>query len=141
MISVVCERSLGPFAIPCNRACQGGKRGSKTPKRGKDKYAGAHISVEFVEDISSEVINRFLADRITLDSWAHKTVNLTRQVLHKFFVHANKHHGYRPRDRRYTNPVDYIQRLREPAPQIRFLSFAEIDEQLKLWVNTRLSTL
>jgi len=85
-----------------------------------DKYAGAHVQVGFLEDISPEVINRFLAERIKQDNWAPKTVNLMRQVLHKLFAYAIKHHGFRSRDRRYPNPVTGVDRLREPAPQIRF---------------------
>jgi integrase len=77
------------------------------------------------------VINRFLADRVKLDRWAPKTVNLAREVLHRLFAYAVKHHGYRSRDRRYPNPVTGVDRLREPAPQIRFLPLAEIGTQLE----------
>lgn len=96
-----------------------------------DKYASVHVSAQLLEDISSEVINRFLADRTRLNSWSPKTVNLTRQILHKLFAYAIKHHGFRSRDRRYPNPVAGVDRLREPAPEIRFLSIEQIKEQLR----------
>lgn len=72
-----------------------------------------------------------MADRIKQDNWAPKTVNFLRQVLHKFFAYAIKHHGFHSRDRRYPNPVTGVDRLREPAPQIRFLSLEEIETQLR----------
>jgi len=107
------------------------KRGRKSKKVGRDKYAGAHVQVELLEDITPEVINRFLADRMKMDCWSPKTVNLTRQVLHQLFAYAIKHHGFRSRDRRYPNPVAGVDRLREPAPQIRFLSLDGIEAQLE----------
>jgi integrase len=121
---------FGPICESLQPCPPGIKRGCKSAKRGKDKYAGMHVMAEFLEDISPEVINRFLADRIRMDSWAPKTANLMRQVLHGFFAFATKHHGFRSRDRRYNNPAACVERLREPAPQIRFLSINEITEQL-----------
>ncbi len=55
-----------------------------------------------------------------------------RQVLHKLFAYAIKHHGFQSRDSRYPNPVARVDRLREPAPQIRFLSLEQIKEQLEI---------
>jgi hypothetical protein len=88
---------------PLESCPPGVKRGQQTKKVAKHKYAGAHVQVGFLEDISPEVINRFLADRIKQDNWAPKTVNLMRQILHELFAYAIKHHGFRPRDRRYTS--------------------------------------
>jgi len=122
---------FGPICQSLESCPPGVKRGRQTKKADKDKYAGAHVQVAFLEDISPEVINRFLAERIKQDNWAPKTVNLMRQILHKFFAYAIKHHGFRSRDRRYPNPVTGVDRLREPAPQIRFLPLAEIETQLE----------
>ncbi len=58
-------------------------RGKRSAKSGTDKYAHAHVQAELLEDISPEVINGFLSERIRLDNWAPKTVNLARQVLHQ----------------------------------------------------------
>jgi len=121
---------FGPVCESLKPRPPGIGRGRKSGRVGKDKYAGAHVQAAFMEDISPEVINRFLTDRIDLDNWAPKTVNLMRQILHRFFAFAIRHHGYRSRDRRYTNPVGCVDRLREPAPQIRFLSLERIEEQL-----------
>ncbi|MCE5340157.1 MAG: tyrosine-type recombinase/integrase [Planctomycetaceae bacterium] len=98
----------------------------------KDKYDGEHVKAEFLEDIGPEAINNFISKRIELNNWSPKSANLLRQILHKLFAYAIKHHGFRSRDRRYPNPVTYVERYREPATVIRFLSLKQIDEQLKV---------
>jgi integrase len=54
-----------------------------------------------------------------------------RQVLHRLFVYATKHHGFRARDRRYPNPADGVERQHEAAPEIRFLSLEQVEQQLE----------
>ena len=102
----------------------------KVRKAASDKYAHSHVKAELLEDITPEVINRFLSDRIQRDGWAAKTANSMRQVLFQLFNYATKHHGFRARDRRYPNPAAGVDRHREPAPQIRFLSLEQIDQQM-----------
>ena len=96
-----------------------------------DKYAGKHIQGELLEDVTIQAINCFLAAREEQDGWSPKTANLARQTLHKLFAYAIKHNGFRSRDRRYPNPAAGVDRRREPAPQIRFLTLQRIDEQLE----------
>jgi len=97
----------------------------------KDRYAGKHVKVKLLEDLTPELINRFLSARVEQDGWSPKSVNLLRQLLHRLFSYAIKHHGFRSRDRRYPNPVAAVERRREPAPEIRFLSQKQIAEQLE----------
>jgi hypothetical protein len=97
-----------------------------------DKFAHAHVQVELLEDVSPALINRFISDRIRKDAWAAKTANDFREVLHRLFSFAIKHHGFCSRDRRYPNPVAAVERQREPAPQIRFLTLGQIGEQLRI---------
>ncbi|MCP4249301.1 MAG: site-specific integrase [bacterium] len=78
------------------------------------------------------MINRFIAARIRENGWAPKTANSLRQVLHRLFAYAIKHHGFRARDCRYPNPADGVERQSEPAPEIRFLTLEQIDEQLEV---------
>ncbi len=109
----------------------GGPRRDGTPRKPcKDKYAHAHVKVQLLEDLSPELVNRFLSARVVENAWSPKTVNLMRQVLHRFFSYAIKHFGFRSRDRRFPNPVKAVERRREPAPEIRFLSQKQIAEQL-----------
>ena len=107
-----------------------------SPKRRRaaaqpDRYAGRHLQAKLLEDVTVQAINRFLAEREKQDGWSPKTANLARQTLHKLFAFAIKHQGFISRDRRYPNPAAAVDRRREPAPQIRFLTLEQIDEQLK----------
>jgi integrase len=122
---------FGPVCERLKICPPGIKRGQQSAKPMKDKYADSHAKAQLLEDISPRVINRFLAERATQDSWSPKTQNLMRETLHRLFAYAIKHHGFRSRDPQYPNPAAGVDRLREPAPQIRFLSLEEIEEQLK----------
>jgi len=122
---------FGPICESLKLRPSGIKRGEKTIRPVSDKYAMAHVKAQLLEDITPEDINRFLIDRAKLNSWAPKTANLMRQILHKLFSYAIKHQGFRSRDHRYTNPVAGVERLQEPAPQIRFLNLDEIKQQLQ----------
>jgi len=97
-----------------------------------DKFAHAHVKVELLEDVTPAMINQFISDRIREDAWSPKTANDFREVLHRLFAFAIKHHGFCSRERRYPNPVAAVERQREPAPQIRFLTLEQIEEQLRI---------
>ena len=97
-----------------------------------DAYTGHHVAAQYLEDITPEMISRFLSARADRDGWSAKTSNHMREALHRLFSYAAKHHGFRPRDRRYPNPAAAVDRRPEPAPQIRFLSLEGIAEQLRV---------
>ncbi len=112
-----------------------GRPGSGTgggAKPHSDKFAHAHVKAERLEDVSPAVMNRFITDRIREDAWSAKTANDFREVLHRLFAFAIKHHGFCSRDRRNANPVASVERQRESAPQIRFLTLEQIEEQIKI---------
>jgi len=96
-----------------------------------DKYAGDHINAKLLEDVTTEVINRFLDSRVRRSQWAPKTANGIRELLHRLFEYAIKHHGFCSRDRRHPNPASAVERRREPAPEIRFLTLDHIEEQIE----------
>ena len=123
---------FGPICESLKLAPPGGKHENRHPKKIRDKYEGVHVKAELLEDVTPEIINCFLVDRVQLNNWSPKTSNLMRQILHKLFAYAIKHHGFRSRDNRYPNPVTGVDRLQEPAPQIRFLSFEQIEKQLAI---------
>ena len=105
----------------------------EAPRQGRpapDRYAGKHIQAKLLEDVTSEVINRWLSERVRQNGWTPKTANNYRETLHKMFAYAIKHHGFVSRDRRFPNPVDGVDRRREPAPDITFLTLDQIREQL-----------
>jgi len=121
---------FGPICESLLPGTPGTKLGTKPTAAGYDKYAGRHVKGALLEDITPEVINRFLGARLQQDGWSAKTANLMRQTLHKLFSYAIKHHGFRSRDQRYPNPVKAVDKKKEPAPQIRFLQSEEIQNQL-----------
>lgn len=121
---------FGPICESLQICPPGTARGRQSAKPMKDKYADSHVKARLLEDISPQVINCFLTERATGNGWSPKTQNLMRETLHRLFAYAIKHHGFRSRDPLYPNPAAGVDRLREPAPEIRFLTLAEITEQL-----------
>ncbi len=116
---------------PICQSLQLGMLGGTSKKRCPDKYAHAHIKVQLLEEVTAEMINRFISDRLREDRWSPKTANAIREIMHRLFNFAIKHYGFRSRDRRYPNPAAAVERIREPAPEIRFLTLEDITEQLK----------
>ena len=121
---------FGPICDSLKPCPPGVKRAEAPSKVAPDRYAGLHVKAQLLEDITPDIINRFLAQRAKLNGWAPKTRNLMRETLHRLFAFAIKHHRFRSRDVRYPNPAAGVDRLRNPAPKIRFLSLDEIDAQL-----------
>ena len=122
---------FGPVCAALKLRSPGQHQAGADAKPPKDRYAGKHVKVALLEDLMPEMINRFLSARVEQDGWSPKSVNLMRQLLHRLFAYAIKHHGFRSRDRRYPNPVAAVERRREPAPEIRFLTQKQIIEQLE----------
>jgi len=123
---------FGPICDALKPGVPGIMRSQGNTDYGIDKYAGKHVRAELLEDITTAKINRFITARIEQDSWSAKTANLMRQTLHKLFNYAIRHHDFRSRDRRYPNPAAGVERQREPAPQIRFLTLDQIQQQLDI---------
>ena len=120
------------FFGPICKSLHLGTRGGQSQKPSPDKYAHAHLRVELLEDLTSEMINRFISARLRESAWAAKTANSHREILHRLFAFAIKHHGFCSRDRRYPNPGAAVERHSEPAPEIRFLKLDEVEEQLHI---------
>ncbi|MFB3893970.1 MAG: tyrosine-type recombinase/integrase [Phycisphaerae bacterium] len=122
---------FGPVCEPLKPGFPGCQRDAKTTRVLADRYAGKHIQGSVLEDITPQVINRFITDRMAQNAWKPKTANHTRITLHRLFAYAIKHHGFVSRDRRYPNPAKGVERFKEMAPDITFLKLDEIDAQLK----------
>lgn len=103
-----------------------------------DKYATSHVKVKCLDDDTVELINRFIVDHLQRNGWSTQTANSMRQMLHRLFVYAMKHHGFYSRDRRHPNPAAAVERQREAAYQIRFLSLKQINEQLGVVATHRI---
>ncbi|OQY07990.1 MAG: hypothetical protein B6I25_00510 [Planctomycetales bacterium 4572_13] len=109
---------FGPICSSLEVGVGGKDPKSGSRKKGHDRYAGKHIRAELLEDITPQMINRFISHRKQHDHWSPKTVNLLRQTLHKLFSYAIKHYNFRSRDRRYPNPAAEVAKEKEPAPCI-----------------------
>jgi integrase len=130
---------LRVFFGPSCPALQPGRcSGPGAAQPAPDRYARAHVKVKLLEDVTPTLINQFIGARIRENGWAPKTANSLRQVLHRLFGFAIKHHAFRSRDRRFPNPADGVERLREPAPEIRFLTQEQIAAQLDALANAPL---
>ena len=97
-----------------------------------DRLKHRHVHVRTLEELTAGKIDGFIATRIREDGISPKTANRSREVLHVMFNYAIRQHGFRSPDRRFPNPADAVPRRREDDPQIRFLSLAEISEQLEV---------
>jgi integrase len=105
---------------------------SKRPIAVLDQLAGRHVSVTTLEELTPGVIEAHLTQRVKRDGISAKTVNRVREVLHVMFNYAIRQHGFRASDRRYPNPVAAVRPRKLDERQIRFLSLAQIDEQLEV---------
>jgi integrase len=90
------------------------------------------MPVRYLEDVTPELVNHFISERIRADGIAPKTANRIRELLHVMFSYAIKQHGFVSPIRGTRNPMENVDRRPEPAPKIRFLELEEIAKQLKL---------
>ncbi len=103
----------------------------------KDQFARLHVRLGLLEDLSSGLIDEFIARRIKQDGISNKTANRHREILHVMFNYAIRHHGFRSLNRRFPNPVDAVSRRREAEHQIRHLSLEQIEVQLEALAGNR----
>ncbi|MDP2897559.1 MAG: tyrosine-type recombinase/integrase [bacterium] len=130
---------LRSFFGPCCTALQPGSRvphkfrgNRRTLPTVPDKLGKCHVPVGRLEQISTEMINAFIRNRVVQDGIAPKTANRIREILHRMFSYAIEHNGYVCPDRRYRNPVEGVRRAKEPAPTITWLNADEIRHQLDI---------
>jgi len=117
--------------IPGN-TCNTSKILRKEEPRLQQPLKGRHIRVGLLEEITSEMISHFISRRVREDGISPKTANRQREVLHKMFAYALKERDYRGLDGTRCNPAANVERRRENAPNIRFLTMDEIAEQLSV---------
>lgn len=87
------------------------------------------IAASCFEEITTAAISDFIAERVRARGLAPKTANRYREVVAKVINWAMETGRVRmPLDR---NPAAKVARYRESAPQIRYLTLEQIDEQLE----------
>lgn len=108
--------------------------GSAPTKRKQPKASGDSkvepLAAKHLEEVTTAMVEQYLTRRVREDGIAPKTVNRSREVLHRMFNYARKQCGYINPDRRTPNPISDVERRAEPARSIRFLTQAQIDQQL-----------
>lgn len=101
----------------------------RPPKEGQDKRRrAAVIEAPCFEQINTAQVAAFITGQVQSRGLAPKTANRYREILHRLFAWAMDEAGVRmPADK---NPVAKVARYKERAPEIRFLTLRQIDEQL-----------
>lgn len=105
------------------------KAKKRPPKPGQDRRCRASVlEPACFERITTAHIALFISSRMQSRGLAPKTGNRYREILTRLFNWATKQLGLRLPGG--TNPAAAVERYREPAPEIRFLSLPQITEQL-----------
>ena len=87
------------------------------------------VEAAHLEEITTRQIADLIPRLVRARGLAPKTANRYREILTRLFNWAKQERGVRlPSDH---NPAAAVGRYREKAPQIRFLTLAQIDEQLR----------
>jgi len=90
--------------------------------------AAVRLEVNHLEEITTAQVSEFIAGVVQARGLAPKIANRYREILCRLFTWAMDERGLRmPGDK---NPVLKVGRYKEPAPEIRFLTLEQIDDQL-----------
>jgi integrase len=110
------------------------KAKKKTAKPGVDARTKAPvIEADCMEAIRTNDITTFISAQVTRRGLASKTANRYREILMRLFNWAMEQKNVRmPNDK---NPAVKVERYKEPAPTISFLTLKQIDEQLDALTN------
>jgi len=105
------------------------QKGKKCPTR----HAPQYVEVSYFEQITTADLSSFIATQIRRKALAPKTANRYREILTRLFNWAMEQNGVRmPNDR---NPAAKVERYREKAPEISFLTLEQIEQQLEALTN------
>jgi len=89
--------------------------GGENPKTIKDRFKNRHVPAKYLEEVTPEVIETFISQRIRRDKISPKTANRQREILHRMFEYAIKKWRFVAADRRFPNPAAAVERRREPT--------------------------
>ncbi len=89
-----------------------------------------HLRVTHVEQATTAMIAELIDAKVQRDGIAPKTANRYREILMRFISWAMDQRGVRMPGG--MNPAAKVERRRQPAIKIRFLTLEQIDEQLEV---------
>ena len=116
------------FGVICPELGPGRQSRRQREARVDRRLREPRIEALYLEQITTAQVAAFIRQRVERHGIQPKTANRYREVLRRLFNWAMVEGGVRmPGDR---NPAARVQRYRERAPEIRFLSRQEIGEQL-----------
>ena len=123
MFGPVCD------ALKVNSRKLSPKAKKRPPKPGQDRRRKAPvIEAACFEQITTPDIAAFISGQVASRGLAPKTANRYREILCRLFNWAMTQHGIRMPSEK--NPAAAVERYQEKAPEIRFLTLKQIDEQL-----------
>ncbi len=103
-----------------NISAKGKKRPGRSP---------GIIQTNYFEQITTTDIAQHIATQVRNKGLAPKTANRFREIITRLFNWAMQQHGIRTPEN--INPAAKVERYKEKAPKISFLTMEQIDEQLK----------
>lgn len=99
-------------------------KGKRTPSRNTTPP----IEVSYLEQITTADLSSFIAAKVRKHALAPKTANRYREILTRLFNWAVSQKGIKLAGG--INPAAKVERYREKAPEISFLTLEQIDQQL-----------
>ena len=110
------------------------KTKKRPPKPGQDRRRVAQrIEAPSFEQITTADISTFITSQVRSRGLAPKTANRYREILVRLFNWAMDQRGIRIYGDK--NPAAPVEKYKEKAPEIRFLTLPQIDEQLNALKN------
>jgi integrase len=105
------------------------KTKKRPPKPGQDRRRRAPvIEAQCFEQVTTAQVAGFISGQVASRGLAPKTANRYREILTRLFNWSMSQLGVKmPSDK---NPAAKVERWRESAPEIRFLTLTQIEEQL-----------
>ena len=117
--------------IGCKKVRRKWQRSEKSKQQQQEERQRIRPRIEavHVEGITTAMVSDFIDTSVRQRGLAPRTANRYREVLNRLFNWSMKQGGIRmPSDK---NPVAQVERYRQKAPEIRFLTLRQINEQLE----------
>lgn len=124
MFGVICP------ALAINSRKRSVRAMKRPPKEGQDRrFKLSTLEVAYLEQITTADISNFMTSHVKSRGLAPKTANRYREIINRLFNWSIEEQGIKMPGN--INPVSKVSKYKEKAPEIRFLTLAQIDEQLR----------
>jgi len=87
------------------------------------------LEASYLEDLTTAAISEMIMSRVQAKGIAPKTANRYREVLSRLFSWAMEQRGVRMPGGK--NPARKVEKYKERAPRIRFLTLRQVREQME----------